>query len=103
KQKIRAIIEANRPSEADKKAMKQAYQARKPADFNAPFDEAAARQAISERQARHAETALKHQKMRHEIMQVLTPEQRAKLSEKRPQMKKRGMAMPQEKAAAEVR
>lgn len=81
KTQIKALIEAahtDKPARdtADFEAKMAAHQAL----MNNPnFDEAAARQMINERQAAHADRTLARMKLQHDIIQLLTDEQKAKL------------------------
>ncbi|MDO4998440.1 MAG: Spy/CpxP family protein refolding chaperone [Neisseria sp.] len=87
KTKIKAIVEANQA--AMQNMEKPQAKTREAVDYNQAFNEQAARQEIAQRQQQHAEMQIRHMKMKHEIMQVLTAEQREQLQSKGD--KKRGM------------
>ncbi|WP_169307139.1 Spy/CpxP family protein refolding chaperone [Ferrimonas sediminicola] len=91
KQQVKAILaraEAERPGrdpEAKRAQMERHHQLMKAAEF----DEQAAREMIAAGQARMAEMRLKQMRVKHEIMQLLTAEQKQQLQERRANRMKR--------------
>ena len=82
KQKIQAILEANRPQQAANDTTRtQRMEQRDELVQAGQFDEAKARQMINERNQRHVEMELQHLKTQHAIFQVLTPAQQKQWQE----------------------
>ena len=91
KQKIQAILEANRPQQAANSTTRtQRMEQRDELVQAGQFDEAKARQMINERNQRHVEMELQHLKTQHAIFQVLTPEQQKQWQEQRQARGERG-------------
>ncbi|WP_417349801.1 Spy/CpxP family protein refolding chaperone [Ferrimonas sp.] len=91
KQQVKDILtkaKADRP-ERDPQFMKAQMERHHQLMLAAEFDEQAAREAIAVRQAKMAEMQLKQMKVQHEIMQLLTAEQKQKLEERRAERMKR--------------
>ena len=91
KQQVKDILakaKADRP-ERDPQSMKAQMERHHQLMLAAEFDEQAAREAIAVRQAKMAEMQLKQMKVQHEIMQLLTAEQKQKLEERRAERMKR--------------
>ncbi len=84
KTQIQALIEAAHVDKPKRDMAKmEAHMAARHALMTQPtFDEAAAREMIRERQANMADRALARMKLQHDIIQVLTDEQKAKLAER---------------------
>ncbi|MBY5923289.1 Spy/CpxP family protein refolding chaperone [Ferrimonas balearica] len=84
KEKVKALIEAAHTDKPQRDMAKmEAHMAARQALMSSPdFDEAAAREMIGERQAKMADRELARMKLQHDIMQVLTDEQKAKLAER---------------------
>ena len=82
-QQIRQLLQQHRTeqqaTQADKAARQQLH-ALLEAEY---FDEATARQLLQQQQQQHLERHLSALKLQHQIRQILTAEQRAKLAEKR--------------------
>ncbi len=95
KKKIKAIMDANRPAQADAQARQAEFEQRRAAEqaliSSKTFDETKARQMITEQQQQHADMMLKNMKMRHDVFQVLTPEQQKQWQDMRPQPRDGGM------------
>lgn len=96
KTKIKAIMDANRPAQpANAQAGQAEFEQRRAAEqaliSSKTFDEAKARQMITEQQQKHADMMLKNMKMRHDVFQVLTPAQQKQWQEMRPKPRDGGM------------
>lgn len=96
KTKIKAIMNANRPAQpANAQAGQAEFEQRRAAEqaliSSKTFDEAKARQMITEQQQKHADMMLKNMKMRHDVFQVLTPAQQKQWQDMRPQPRDGGM------------
>ena len=81
KQQIQTILNNNRPAQADQNqdARRAEFEQQRAAEqaliSSQTFDENAARQLIAGQQQRHADMMLQQMRVRHQIFQVLTPEQ----------------------------
>ncbi|MBY5994123.1 Spy/CpxP family protein refolding chaperone [Ferrimonas balearica] len=87
KAQVKALIKQAHESKGEKPqrdlTQVEAQMAARQALMTSPtFDEAAARALIAERQAKQTERELARLKLQHEIIQLLTDEQKAKLAEK---------------------
>ncbi|MDX3773209.1 Spy/CpxP family protein refolding chaperone [Chromatiaceae bacterium AAb-1] len=83
KQQVRQILEAEKPereARKDRFGKHQALQALVNADY---FDETAVRQALEAEQSQQLEQRVAKLKVRHQLYQVLTPEQKTQLAQQK--------------------
>ncbi|MCG9697873.1 Spy/CpxP family protein refolding chaperone [Shewanella sp. Isolate11] len=91
---IKALMEQHREARKDQRPSKEDRQARKAQMLEYvtadKFDEAKAKQAMQQRQAKREQGALEMIKVHREIYKLLTPEQQAKFKENFGKREKRG-------------
>ena len=95
KQQIQTILDNNRSQAAQNQEARRAeFEQQRAAEqalvSGATFNENAARQMIAGQQQRHADMALQQMRVRHQLFQVLTPEQRQQLQQMQQERGSRG-------------